>query len=219
MPIPMNCLNPIIRCTILLTALASYACNEAKAPPEKVSDGSPPEKVSDKAPPEKGPDAPSPAKDSDKGAPVKVLDAAAESAKTLTVRHSMIGFRNTLIFYTFEDQNAALRLDFDNKSRKFPFTATVYLFADRVTGDGLKKWLNNQHSDGLYADAPEPVATHKIPEKLCTTKSQKLIEKTEETHGKYENYSVKFSIGEFTKKKAFKLKGFTAETAVYAKTK
>jgi len=38
-------------------------------------------------------------------------------------------------------------------------TATVYIFDDSVTEDGLKKWLNNQHSDGLFVDVPEPTST------------------------------------------------------------
>ena len=57
----------------------------------------------------------------------------------LEVRHSQIGYRSTLLFYTFKKQHAVLKLQIGNRDKTFPITATVYRFADGVTEEGLKK--------------------------------------------------------------------------------
>jgi hypothetical protein len=46
----------------------------------------------------------------------------------------------------------------DNKNEKFPVGGKVFEFAKGVTGDEMDKWVNNQHSDGLFPEVPEPVA-------------------------------------------------------------
>ena len=147
----------------------------------------------------------------------KVLDL--KTAEKLEVRHSMIGARNTLVFYTFKDQQAVLRVTIDNKDTKFPIKAVVHQFADDVTAEGLKKWLNNQHSDGLFPDVPEPVATYEIPAASLSIKSSKLIDSSKLPNGEFENHSVTFHIAEVTEKDVFTLKEYTGETGVFVKVK
>ena len=148
----------------------------------------------------------------------QILDARGKQVQKLEVSSSLGGFRNTLIFYTFKDQKAVLKVVIDNKSKKFPVSATLYTFAENVTDDGLKKWLNNQHSDGLFVDVPKPTATHKIPAGSCKTLSHKFIDQAKSRLGKYDNYSVAFQISRVAKTGTFRVKDFTDKATVHLKT-
>ena len=155
----------------------------------------------------------------EKSVSIKVLDTAGKLVEKREVRDSMMGVRNTLIFYTFKGQQSVLLVSIDNKTKTFPITATVYNFSADVTAEGLKKWLNNQHSDGLFPDVPKPVATYKIPAASCSIKSHQLIDRSKHRNGEYDNYTVKFHISEVTEKGVFKLIAFTGETKVLLKVK
>ncbi|MEE2990447.1 MAG: hypothetical protein VX715_07520 [Planctomycetota bacterium] len=148
----------------------------------------------------------------------QMLDARGTQVQKLEVSSSLGGFRNTLIFYTFQDQKAVLKIVIDNKSTKFPVAATLYTFAENVTEEGLKKWLNNQHSDGLFVDVPEPTANHKIAAGSCKTLSHKFIDQAKSPFGKYDNYSVAFQIRRVAKTGKFRVKDFTDKATVHLKT-
>ncbi|MDH3583704.1 MAG: hypothetical protein OER86_05770 [Phycisphaerae bacterium] len=154
-----------------------------------------------------------------KPSPARVLDTSSKGVQKLEVRHSQIGYRNTLIFYTFSEQRAVLKVSIGNKDKTFPVTGTVYIFPAKTTADGLKKWLNNQHSDGLFPEVPKPAGTYQIPPKSCSTVSHKFIDHTKHFFGEYDNYTVKFRISDVTEKGIFKLNTFTSQTKVHVKTK
>lgn len=137
----------------------------------------------------------------------------------LEVRRSQIGYRSTLLFYTFKNRKAVLKLQFGNRDKTFPVTGTIYVFAKNVTENGIKKWLNNQHSDGLYPDVPRPERTLKIPAKLCKVTTHKLIDHTKLPFGEYDNYAVTFSVNDYADAKNLTLKGFKGATKVHVKTK
>jgi hypothetical protein len=99
----------------------------------------------------------------------------ADTTKELQIRHSMLGFRDTLLFYTFPDQQAVLRIDISSKDITLPVTGIVYLFPNTTTDEGIKKWINNQHSDGLFPDIPSPDLIHKLPEGICKAVANKII--------------------------------------------
>lgn len=147
--------------------------------------------------------------------PLKVT----KSTEKLEVRESQIGYRDTLLFYTFADQNAVLKLQIGNKDKSFPMAGTIYIFADSVKEDDLKKWLNNQHSDGLFPDVPEPISTHKIPKTSCNVTSHKMIDRSKQEFGEYDNYSVTFDVKDYADKKNVALKGFSDTAKVHVKTK
>ena len=149
---------------------------------------------------------------------LKALEVTKSTPK-LEVRDSQIGYRDTLLFYTFRDQNAVLKLQIDNKDKSFPMTGGIYIFAASVKEDDIKKWLNNQHSDGLYPDVPEPISTYKLPEKACKVTSHKVIDRSKQEFGEYDNYSVTFDVKDYADKKNITLKGFSDTTKVYVKTK
>ena len=148
----------------------------------------------------------------------KVLEINKLTQK-LEVRQSQIGYRDTLLFYTFNEQKTVLKLQIGNRDKTFPMTATVYIFDDSVTEDGLKKWLNNQHSDGLFPDVPEPISKHKVPAKFCEVTSHKLIDHTKQQFGEYDNYAVTFEVKDYADEMSIKLKGFSGDTKVHVKTK
>jgi len=143
---------------------------------------------------------------------LKVTDAT----KKLEVRHSQIGYRNTLLFYTFAEQKAVLRVMIDNKDKTFPISATCYLFSDDVTPRGLGMWLNNQHSDGIYPEVPEPVRTVKLPAMVCKVTGNKLIDQTDDFGG-FDNYAVTFEVRDFGGE-GVKINAFKGETKVHVKT-
>jgi hypothetical protein len=148
-----------------------------------------------------------------------VLDPTAKSVEKLTVTSSQIGFRDTLVFYTFKDQKVVLKVSIDNKSKKFPVSGIAYLFADDVTEEGLKMWLNNQHSDGLFPEVPEPVTTVKIPADACKVATAKYVESVKETFGEYDKYTVEFEIRDIMKIGPFVFEGLEDEATVYLKKK
>lgn len=146
------------------------------------------------------------------------LDAGAKDLKKIEVTSSMIGFRDTLRFYVFEEAKAVLKVRIDNKDLKFPVSAQLYVFADDIDAEGLAKWVNNQHSDGLFADAPEAKATHEIPAASCAAKSHELVKAVQEPFGKFDRYSVTFGIKDVPALGGFKLKDFTDQATVLVKT-
>jgi hypothetical protein len=43
-------------------------------------------------------------------------------------------------------------------------SATVYVFPEETTAEGIDRWINNRHSDALYPDAAEPERAIKVPD-------------------------------------------------------
>jgi hypothetical protein len=143
-----------------------------------------------------------------------------ESAKKEQIRHSMTGFTTTRLFYTIADQKAVLILKIDNSNTTFPTTATVVLFAPDATEENIAKWINNQHSDGLFIDPAEPISTTTLPPETCSVKEhEKLVEqqKNPSDQTPYNDYKVKLSIKEHHEPNQFKLTAFDVETNVFVK--
>ena len=142
-----------------------------------------------------------------------------KNAERLEVRHSMVGPRDTLLFYTFADRHAVLRLEIGNADDTFPVTGKVYLFSEETTKDALGKWLNNQHSDGLFPDVPEPVEVVNLPREVCTVTERKLM--SEKAHpptgATFQDYKVTVSVKDHQVKGKFDLKGFQDQAGVFLK--
>jgi hypothetical protein len=96
---------------------------------------------------------------------------------------------------------------------------TVYVFAESVGEDDLKKWLNNQHSDGLFPDVPEPIETYKLPTIACKVMSHKLVDRSKQSFGEYDIYSVAFEVKDYSDKKGVALMGFADTAKVSIRTK
>jgi len=153
-------------------------------------------------------------------AAVRQLDI--KEAERKEVCYSMIGPRNTLIFYTFVDQQAILSLTIDNKDESFPVGGRILLFDEETTEEGLKKWINNQHSDGLYPDIPDPIFTKVLPEGSCVVTAHKQLGITKDTGLRkvdFENFEVDLSIKAQGVAGRFVLSAFTDTSKVYVEVK
>ena len=147
-----------------------------------------------------------------------LLDAGDKDLPKIEVTNSMIGYRDTLRFYIFEQDRAVLCVHIDNKDTKFPVSAKLYTFAEGVNAEGIQKWVNNQHSDALFADAPEPNATHEIPAASCKMKSHELAKHSKAPNGEFDTYSVTFEIKDVPRLGDLKVKDFTDLATVHVKT-
>jgi TusA-related sulfurtransferase len=145
------------------------------------------------------------------------LDAGAKDLKQVEVNRSMIGFRDTLKFYVFEKEKAVLRVQIGNENTQFPVSARLYVFAKDTTAEGLEKWVNNQHSDGLFVDAAEPKATHDIPAAACKAKAHKIGKNEETRNGEFASYVVTIEIKDVPAFGDIKIKDFTDTATVYVK--
>ncbi len=148
-----------------------------------------------------------------------VLDAGDKDVPKIEVTNSMEGYRDTLRFYIFEQDRAVLCVRIGNKDTKFPVSAKLYTFAEGVNAEGIRKWINNQHSDGLFVDPPEPKATHEIPAASCKMKSHELAKQSKAPNGKFDTYSVTFEIKDVPRLGDLKVKDFTDRATVHVKTK
>jgi hypothetical protein len=148
----------------------------------------------------------------------KVLDPADKQVKKLVVTQSQIGYRNTLVFYTFADPKVILRVTIDNQNTDFPVAATLFTFAADVTDEGLAHWLNNQHSDGLYPDVPEPTASE-VPAKSLKAVTHKRVGQDKKFNGTFDKYMVEFQISGAPELKGTQIKDFSDSVPVHVKTK
>ncbi|MFM9116663.1 MAG: hypothetical protein ACKOU6_10945 [Planctomycetota bacterium] len=147
--------------------------------------------------------------------PAATVLNVAKATKKLEVRVSQIGYRDTLLFYTFEQSRIILKFQIGNQDKKFPMTGTIYVFAADVTLEQLEKWLNNQHSDALFPDVPKPIAMHQLPANTCQVTEQKLLDRGKFGLGEFENYDVQYTVKDFADKTGIQLKGFSGTTKVH----
>lgn len=147
------------------------------------------------------------------------LDVKNEAVKRIEVSHTQIGFSSTRIFYVLGGQSAVVVIHIDNADKKFPVGGKVHLFAKGITADDLSKWVNNQHSDGLFPDVPEPVATHQLKaDSIKTTSSKRVGQEKDGFAGDiYDKYSVEVEAGTIDVQKNLKLQGFKDSATVYMK--
>ena len=150
---------------------------------------------------------------------LRELDVAA--AKKTEARYNQIGPRDTLLFYAFEDKAAVLALMVKREGGKFTMSGAVHLFAEGTTGEQLAKWINNQHSCGIFPDVPKPVATEALPAAACVvTGSQRKQggEPVTSPDGEpYEDHVIQFKVTGAQVDGRFKLKPFESVTGSFVK--
>ncbi len=141
------------------------------------------------------------------------------NATRLEERHSMAGIRNTLLFYTYADQKAVLQLQIDNKDTTFPVSGHIHLFSNETTKEGIEKWINNQHSDGLHLEVPTPVLSQPLPAGQCTVTARKTLEtvKNPITDDLFQDYEVTLLMKAYQLEGKVLLASFTDKARVYVK--
>lgn len=147
------------------------------------------------------------------------LDVA-DSVKA-EIRHGQIGPRDTLIFYTFGEQDAVLQINIKHDAGKFTLMGKMQLFKAGTGIEGMGKWINNQHSCGLFPDVPKPLSTVAIPADACTVLESKLkadakVPASPVTGAKFQDYALKIQVSDL-KMEGFRLKGFTLDTSAFVK--
>lgn len=129
----------------------------------------------------------------------------------------MMGYRDTLIFYVFGEAKAVLVVRIGNENLDFPFSAKLHTFAAGTDAEAMDKWLNNQHSNGLFIDAAEPEAVHEIPPASCAVEKHAFLKQAESHNGTFDSHSVTFRIKDVPVLGGFKVKDFTDQATVYVK--
>ncbi len=147
------------------------------------------------------------------------LDLKGKKVKRLEASQSQIGFTSTRVFYTLEDQRAVVVIHIDNTKKGFPVTGKVCQFAADVTPEDMAKWLNNQHSDGLFPDVPEPKVTVQLPAEACQCVGSKLLGQKKALDTTYDHYSVEIKLAEVKVNEKFQLQEFKDTASVYVVAK
>lgn len=123
-------------------------------------------------------------------------------------------------FYHFTDQQSVIDINFSSSNIRFTPTISINLFADDESTEQIEKWINNQHSDGLYADAPEPVYTKVLDETEYVVAEVNYVERVVGSFGQeYADYQVTYSVNDLTVPDYFQLIGFEQTAEVHILTK
>ncbi len=147
------------------------------------------------------------------------LDLNGKDVKREEISESQIGLTSTRLFYTIADQHAVVVIHLDNTKKEFPAAGKVYLFDKAVSAEDLAKWINNQHSDGIFPDVPEPGASHNIPAEACQTVESKSTGQTTANNTTYNQHAVTIKISEANVNEQLKLKEFKDQAKVYVLAK
>ncbi|QDU21001.1 hypothetical protein [Urbifossiella limnaea] len=147
------------------------------------------------------------------------LDLSGKTVQRLEVSQSQIGFTSTKVFYTLADRRVVVVIDIDNGKKGFPVSGKVCQFAKEATPEGMAKWLNNQHSDGLFPDVPEPAATVKLPADACRALESKLLGQKTVNGTTYNEYRVEIKFAETKVNDQVRLQEFKDSVKVYVVAK
>lgn len=133
---------------------------------------------------------------------------------------SLLRYGATQKIYNIRNQNVVVIIRIDNQSTDFDTSIFVYLFRDDVEEGEIGNWINNQYSDALYPDVPEPASMYKLIEQSYAIASFKFLNHTVEEFGdEYDNYAVQIRVDDVIEEGVYKLKGFLADATVHVQTK
>jgi hypothetical protein len=147
------------------------------------------------------------------------LDLKDKKVQREEISASQIGFTSTRVFYRLDDYRVVVVLHIDNTKKGFPVTGKVCQFAKDVTPEGIAKWLNNQHSDGLFPEVPEPKVTVELPAKACQSLESKLLGQKTVLDNTYNEYSVEIKLNEVKVNEQYLLQEFKDTVKVYVVAK
>jgi hypothetical protein len=142
-----------------------------------------------------------------------------EDAAKQQVRHTMIGFTSTRIFYTFATQKVVMVIHIDNSTADFGTSGTLAVFAPDADDEGIAKWVNNAHSCGLFVDPAEPIAVHQLPKGISsvTQRERTGVEENPINQEPYADYKVRISIADHRVEGQFKIHAFEDDANVFLK--
>lgn len=109
---------------------------------------------------------------------------------------SMAAHGPTKKFYVLADQRVVLVVRTEDGTAEA--SAVIHVFPHATAPDGIKKWINNQHSDAIHGDAAEPARTVAIPaERFHATATKPLDHEVGDNGDEYDKVRVDFTIDAF----------------------
>ena len=156
------------------------------------------------------------------GSAGRTLDYASQNVSVADINQyfSMLLHGNTLNIFHFEEQNAVLLVNLPNESADLTLTATVHIFDEAETTETIGQWINNQYSDALFPEVPEPIESIVLGDSGHTFIATTLVGQESRQFGdEYDIYEVEYRINETQEEGQFTLNVFTYETVVYVMTK
>jgi len=133
--------------------------------------------------------------------PARVVQITADTAgREVNRYYSPQAHGPTRKFHVFPEQRVVVVVNVNPASADaIDTTVVVHLFAAGTDADALEKWVNNQHSDALFADAPQPQRSITVARERLHTKVAGPLEREVGDGGdEYDRYRVDFTIDGFT---------------------
>lgn len=147
---------------------------------------------------------------------VRALNIADESVQTHIVDQyfSLYTYGQTKHFYVFESQKAVLLLL--GHSEGLSVSGEVILFGADETVEMIERWVNNQHSDGLYPETAEPLANYTIDPSAIEISDLALLGRTVgNSLEEYDNYSMTVNLDKVVEADAFTLEALEVEFVIH----
>lgn len=105
----------------------------------------------------------------------------------------------SLKFYAFPAERIVVVVRVAPTPRAVTTTAEINVFPAPTDAEGLGKWINNQHSDAIHPDVPQPERRIDVqPERLHTKVEGPLDHEVGGGGDEYDRHRVDFSIDAFT---------------------
>lgn len=128
---------------------------------------------------------------------------------------SQYAYGNSQVFYTLAEQNTVVSIVIDNHSTNFSPVVSIVLFEADVSEADMAHWINNQHSDALYSDVPEPLVSYVLsPESITVNQTPRGSHSSGAIGDEYDMYAVGFTIAEKVIERRFQLSAFTVSIDV-----
>ncbi|WP_236986563.1 hypothetical protein [Marinagarivorans cellulosilyticus] len=147
---------------------------------------------------------------------LRALNIADESVQTHIVDQyfSLYTYGQTKHFYVFESQKAVLLLL--GYSDDLTVSGEVILFGADETVEMIERWVNNQHSDGLYPEAAEPLTSYTLDPSTVNISDLTLLDRTVgNSLEEYDNYSMTVSFDRIVEANAFTLEALEVEFVIH----
>lgn len=155
------------------------------------------------------------------GSEQRLLDTAKSSVERLVVTSyfSLDRYGATQVFYFFKNEKAILHLTMANTSMDFNLLASVLVFDEAEKLEDIEKWINNQHSDGIYADPAVPLLSYPLSAEQAQVVASSFVEAQSGYNGdEYEHYKVEVFFDNVLSE-YFYLNSFNTTLPVFVKTK
>ena len=111
-------------------------------------------------------------------------------------------------------------IEFDNTTTAFDTSAVLHLFDVSASEQDVSRWINNQHSDGLFVNPAQPLQSYPIDSQYITITSSAYVESLSGFNGdEYEQHHIEFTVANLLEINAFHLNGFSDQADVYLQTR